>query len=148
MCSLAPVIKADATADAKKAIQAAYDKQAGAVARRDAKAVFEIYAPDFEVVSKKGKKTSLANIKASITQLMASSNSINTSYKIQKLVLKGKEGTATIHTHAEIGAPNAGKYVLDQTSEDTWIKAAKGWLLRRSKSLTSKESMNGQALPK
>lgn len=152
MWSLAPVIKADATADARKVIQANYNKADSAMARKDVNTVIAMYTPDAVSVSKEGKEASLADLKTSFGQLLPMAKSIKSTTTIEKLVLKGKEAFATIKEHAEILLSNpkkpsgSDKYVADATGEDTWVQTAKGWLIKKSKNLTMKQFLNGTAV--
>jgi len=144
---------ADATADAKKAIQASYDRSNNGLAHKETKSLIDMYTPDYYAISKKGKKTSLAELKESIKGIVAAAKTIKASTTVQKIVLKGNEAIVTTKEHTELFLVNpqdpsqTAKIVADDTSEHTWVKSAKGWLLKKARNLTSKATMNGQPMP-
>src|SRR6185436_7006765 len=72
LCSAAPLrAAADAAADARKQIQALYNKENAAVMRGDAKAALANTAPDFISFGANGRKTTRAQMEQMMPQLMA-----------------------------------------------------------------------------
>jgi hypothetical protein len=69
----------------------------------------------------------------------------------QKFALKGKEATVTVKTHIEtlfvaVDPQKPSKLVIEDISEDTWIKSDKGWLQKRKKSLSDVTSLDGKII--
>ena len=67
----------------------------------------------------------------------------------QAFALKGKEATTTVKTHVEsifINPNNQmpSKLVVDDTSQDVWVKSDKGWLQKRKKSLSDFMTVDGK----
>src|SRR5579863_2394232 len=127
--SLAPMARADATADARKAIQAAYSKANAAAAKKDVEGTFAILSPDAVLIGPKGQKASPASLRQQFTQLFAVAQSIKDTTTIEKFALKGKEANATTREHTEIVLTNpqnhqTTKIVVDGSSQDTWVKTA------------------------
>jgi hypothetical protein len=58
--------------------------------------------------------------------------------------------TSKVHLEGLMLDPNtkqSHKMVMDGISQDTWIKGAKGWLMKRSKSVSEKTVVDGKPLP-
>jgi ketosteroid isomerase-like protein len=151
--SLQPVlVRADATSDARAAIQSAYKKVNEAAARKDANAILAVYAPDYVSVGRKGEVHKLAEVKQNFQRIISAAQSIKGTTTIQKFSLKGKQAVATIKDHTEIvvvnpqNAQQTAKLVADTTSEDTWVKAGKGWLQKKSKEISSRQTLNGKEM--
>jgi uncharacterized protein (TIGR02246 family) len=142
---------ADATSDAKKAIQAQYDKASAGYAKKDAKTVLSIYAPDYESVNLDGAKRQLDDVKKQLPNAFSQANSIQIKALVQKVTLKGDEAFANVATkvlvmakHPEGGPPL--KVELEDTGEYRWVKRNGQWLLRYVKKLTEKRKVNGQVI--
>jgi uncharacterized protein (TIGR02246 family) len=150
--TLAPKARADAAAEARKAIQAVYARGDAAMTKKDANAILSLYTPDYEQTSLKGQKITLAQAKQAIPMLFQQAKTIQSKTTIQKFSLKGSEAVVTVKQHATLTALNpqtqkTSKLVVDETSEDTWAKGAKGWLMKRSRTLAEQQMLDGKPLP-
>lgn len=103
--SLAAVAHADAAADAKKAIQAAYDKADAALVKKDLKGMFSVYSPDYEAQAN-GKKMTLAEVQQMAQMQISMIQKPKNKVTIQKFTLKGKEATATTKQDMEASFSN------------------------------------------
>jgi ketosteroid isomerase-like protein len=148
---LAPGTRADATSEARKAIQTLYNKQNAAAAKKDVEGVLANRTPDFEAIAVNGQKLTMDQVRQNIEQLLAVAQSIKATTAIKSFRLKGNNATVTTREHAEFVTTNPqtstpAKVVIDGTSQDTWIKSGKGWQIKRSKALTEKMTVNGKAV--
>lgn len=142
---------ADKTADAKKAIQAAYNAENAAAARKDLKGIFASYAPDYVEVSQTGRTTTLTEEKTKARQALSLVKSAKANSVIQKIKLKGKQAVVSVKEHNELVVDNPrtgqpAKMVIDSVSEDTWTKSGKSRLKKRSKTISEKATANGEPL--
>lgn len=147
---LAPVM-ADATADAKKEIQALYDKMDAAAAKKDVKGMTASLDPNYVAVSASGQKMTLQQMKGQMTQLMAMLKEIKTKTVIQKITLKGK--TATVNSKQSLTSTGTNpqsqqpmKIEVQDTSTNTWVKSGATWKLKETKSLSTKQFLNGKPI--
>src|SRR5262245_27892941 len=89
LIGLAAPIRADATADARKAIQAAYTSMDAAIGRKDANAVLANYAPTYVHIGKGGKKQNLDYYRRLLPQMLTLAQTIKSKSIVQKIALKG-----------------------------------------------------------
>lgn len=141
--------RGDATSDARKQIQERYDKENTAAAKHDANAVLAYYSPDYVSIEKNGRKTTFSDLKQQVPKMLAIMRNIKSSSKVMKLTLKGNTAMVTVTEHADamVKLPQAAResrLVIDATSLDTWTKTAKGWMKKLSKSLSSKQTLDGK----
>lgn len=150
--SFAPQARADATSDARKTIQAAYDKMNAAAAKKDVNGILAYYAPDYEHVNQRGQKTTLAAMRQQMPQLLQMMKSIKATTAIKKFVLQGSQATVAVASQGEMvgvdpQTKKAVKIVIFSSDEDLWVKGAKGWMQKRSKTLSSKQTVDGKPVP-
>ncbi len=143
------IVRADSSADARKAIQLQYDRSNAAITRRDSTGTFAIYSPSFVAVDKNGKKHTLANLKQQSQVVFTQARIITGTTKIQTITLKGNTALVRVAEHSKmVGTDPATKsdstLVFDSTSNDSWISTGGKWLQINSKTLTSKETINGR----
>jgi ketosteroid isomerase-like protein len=138
LVALAPLTAfADKTSDAKKAIQALYDKEVAAVKKKSVEGIFASNSPDFVYYSKGGQKVDAKALRAAMTQAMTMASSISAKMKIVKFTLNGDQAVVTTEGHLEMtitpppNTPQAGKpvkIVSDDQSGDTWKKVKGKWM--------------------
>jgi len=148
----APAARADTPSEARKAIQATYDKMNAAFSRKDVKSAFAYLTPDFEQITFEGQRVGAAPMRQQMTQALAAAKSMRSQTTVQKLTLKG--GTAEVLVRSRViivlNDPRTNKPLTvagNETSQDTWIKTSRGWLAKRSKTLSKKETINGRPVP-
>lgn len=140
---------AGATADATKAIQAAYDASNAAAARKDVAGTLAVRAPDYVGIDSKGRRLTLPQERQVLTQLLGAVEFLHASSKVVRLSLNGSTATVRVQERLEMRLPNPGtgkisQVVQENTSEDTWIQTDRGWRERESKNLTESTTVDGK----
>jgi ketosteroid isomerase-like protein len=143
----------DNSADAKKAIVAAYQKMDAAIAKKDAKTVLAYHMTDYYSTDAKGKKTTYAQLEQMAPMLFSMMRSAKQKTTVAKVTSKGDQAVARVSIHAEIVLPDpqdaqkTAKLVADETSDETWVKKGGEWKLSRSKRIKSRQTVNGKVQP-
>jgi ketosteroid isomerase-like protein len=146
-------VRADATSDARKAIQAAYDRSDAAAVRKDLAGVLASHAPDYTWTDKHGKKHALAELKAQMTQVFQLAKEIRGKTIVKSLSLKGNSATVIAEETGSMNLVNPQKrdqeikVEVEAKSEDVWTKTPKGWKVKSSKEISSKQLVNGKPAP-
>ncbi len=152
LLAIAPAaIRADATSDAKTAIQTAYNKETAAMNRKDLKGIIAAYSSDYVQIEKGGKKSSLTELKPQLQAMLATIQNVKAIQTISKMTIKGNQATilAKQHLDATILGPEKKKLALSMTGnvEDIWVKTGKStWLKKQSKVLSEKQTLDGKAV--
>lgn len=139
-----------ATQQARKTIQADYDEQDAAFARRDLDAYLAHHAPDFTSVDKDGKKTTDDDTRHTLGMIFKGTQSAKAATRIQGVTLQTDGAVVLTRAHSEMtverpGDHQVGHIVADTTSRDLWVKADGAWQCKRSKTLTDTTTINGQS---
>ena len=146
-------LHADPAADARRAIQSAYNASSAAATRRDAAGTLAHFTPDGVSMDTKGHAIPIAQERQTVTSLFAAAQSITARTTIQKFSLdRPGQATATVREHSVLTLVNPqtqqpARLVVDDTARDLWVKTAKGWRQKRSTDLTYTSTLNGQPLP-
>ena len=146
-------LHADPAADARRAIQAAYNASSAAAARKDAAGTLAHFTPDAVAVDTKGRAIPITQQRQTATQLFAAAQSVSARTTIQKFTLdRPGQATATVHEHTLLTLANPQtqqpvRLEVDDTARDLWVKTVKGWRQKRSTDLTYTSTLNGQPLP-
>src|SRR5579862_5270366 len=145
-------LHADATADAKKAVRAAYSKIDSALMKKDVSGMFAMVSPDAIFVDQPQKQSfSVASLKQQLSQNLAYAKSVSTSTKVVSVKLSGSklevtsEGSATIVLDIPQAPVQSGKYVQSTMSHDTWVKSHGRWLMKRSTIVAEHTTRNGKS---
>jgi hypothetical protein len=139
----ASICKSDTVSEARKAIQAAYDKEAKAASKLDVKGMYAAHSPSF-VFLVGGTKEPLHTRQERDEVNFRHIKSTKTKYVIRKMTVKAKVATVlcAVHINVIFFHPDTHKPmspdVIDATQQDTWVKSEKGWLLTVTKPLTEK----------
>jgi hypothetical protein len=146
------VAQADKTSAAKKAIEAQYARETGAMAKKDLKTALSVNAPDFVHYRKDGQKSDLKQMKARMEQAMARISSLKASTKITKFALKGSQAMVTTQGRVELTMINpqnkqTANVVVDENSDEIWQNSGGKWLRKQSKTLNTSSTINGQPVP-
>lgn len=151
LAACAPSVRADATADARRAIQAAYDKMDKAVARENLDGIFAFYSPDFQQTSEEGIKTRLPQLKRGFREFFAHNQCVNIKSTIYKFSLKNT--TATVINHARNSwiftnrrTKQRSNVVHNIVVKETWVKSGQIWLMKSRKSLSHKMTIDGKPI--
>ncbi|HZT44309.1 MAG TPA: hypothetical protein VFA07_19240 [Chthonomonadaceae bacterium] len=147
---LEPFASADTVAQARTAIQAAYDREDAAVRRKDVKGTLANCAPDFQFIQSDGSRGSLADARQGMVALFQKPNSFVAKTTIQKFTLQGNKAIATVKEyqmrtvvpHAKHAHPH--KIVTVTIIEDTWVKHGNRWLREISRAISQKQTLDGR----
>lgn len=127
--------------NARKAIQAQYEKLFACFGRKDANGMLSVYSPDYSTTNTKGRRQTLAEVSQQLPIVFGMAKSLHAVVVIRKLVVKGESAVATVKISARLTFVNPRTKtdttnIQETTSEDQWIKGPKGWLMRSSRELS------------
>lgn len=147
--SFASRVFADTAATARKAIQAAYDKENAAVAKKNLEGAFSSVSSDFMAGDKQGHQASLRSLKPQMQAVFDSATSLKAVTQIQKIVYKTDQATVTAknRTIINLKAPKGqkpSKAIVDSVEEDLWVKTGGKWVRRIATVLSQTMTKNGQ----
>ena len=138
--SIAAPIHADPAAQAKSMIQAEYNSQNAAMARKDGTGALAYLAPDFCGTNLAGQQIGLAERREGVPRMLAITKSNIMATRIQQFAVKSRVATAQVVTRMNltIQDPRSGKLVsgiAEYVSRDVWVYNGQVWLLERSQEL-------------
>ena len=145
----ATLVLADPTSDARKAIQAQYDRANAAAAKKDIKGNIAIFTSDRISVDEKGTTLTLAQYRKLNSALFSSAASISASSTIENISAKGDTATVRVKEHGKLVIINpqtkqASTLVIDSVSDDIWVKRSGMWLQKRSVEKSANTVLDGQ----
>lgn len=133
---------ADAKTAARKAIQAAFDRDAVAIGKLDVSEVFENCAPDCVVVQMDGRKLHFSDMRQSLEALVRSVRSLRYRAAITKFALKDRTATLTVTERLTAVGPdstgNVKSVTMESVSDETWTLRGKRWLRKLSTARSEK----------
>ncbi len=140
---IAGPIHADTAAHTKAVIQAEYNSQNAAFARKDGVGALAYIAPDFCGTSLQGQQIGRAERQAGMPQMFAMMKNGTMTTHIQQFALQGRVSTvqATLYTNLTIQDPRTGRIVsgvAEHVVRDIWAYNGRVWLLERSQQLSVK----------
>ncbi len=146
---------ADATSDARRALQTLYDKTNAAAANKDLNGVLAYMTPDFVATGAKGEKRTVADLRAQLAQIFPLLQSWSGASRIQQVTLNNGGGAATVVVKENVrmlmvNPQTKQKAVLESTgvSRDVWVKSGGGgWRMKQSRTLSAKALLNGKPAP-
>lgn len=143
---------AAATTQARKAVQASYDRMAAAASRRDVNGWLAGKTDDFVSVGLDGSEVGLASRRALLTLLLTTVHSLKTDTRVTGVDLMAPDrALAKIHEHTEMTFTRLdkkkSKAVFDTVAEATWVKTPAGWRESRCRSLSEKGTLDGKLMP-
>ena len=151
LTTVSSLTRADAAADAKTAIQSAYNKQSAAFNKKDVKSVFAVYAADYVAIASRGSKNrTLAEMKLSMQMLFARGQNMNVKQTVQKMTVKGSQAIVLSKQHMQfslIDPRTSTRHTTtsDANVEEIWVKTDKsGWLKKQTKVLSVVGTVDGK----
>ncbi|HEX5324321.1 MAG TPA: nuclear transport factor 2 family protein [Capsulimonadaceae bacterium] len=131
----------DPSAQARKQIQAIYDREDAAASHKDIHGVFADMTPDFSAIDENGQAMSLAQAKANLADVFAKAATVKGSTVIEKFRLVGITAIVTTKSRDEMTVADpaggqAGKVTVDDISVDTWVRSGTIWRQRRSRDIS------------
>lgn len=146
-------VRADATSDARRALQALYDNTNTAAAKKNLNGVLAYMTPDFVATDRKGNKRTAAQLRSELMQIFPLLQSWRGTSRIQRITLKGGAlATVVVKENARMVMTNPltkQTSVVDSTgtSRDIWVKQGGGWRMKQSQTLSNKATLNGKPAP-
>ena len=152
--SLQSGAEANVTTDARRSIQADYDRMDAAAARKDPHGVIAYNAPDYVSIGPKGFSGTAKQLR--ITQsFFRVSQSLQGHSTVRSIVVQGKTATVVVRRLQSfvlaVPDPQTGRhdqYLFDSLSRETWLQGRSGWLRTVSRRLTETVQKNGERLRK
>ncbi len=130
----------------RKELQAAYDKMAAGIAKKDIKPMIGYLAADFSNEGPDGQKQGREELEAEFTGYMKMVTRVDqVSLKIRKLEVNGDQAVADVAMKLRVQMNDANgdfgekgkahRLEMDSVEQETWVKGDQGWKIRASKSL-------------
>ncbi len=146
--SLRPA-SADATADARKAIEANYAKMAAALNKKDADGYTQFYTDDYVKISKDGQKKNKAQATADLKAALQQMKTAKFAIKVVKFALQQGKATANAQLNLAMSAPNPSTGKISQVTvnavnEFIWVHSGTAWKIKQSKDMSSKMTVDGK----
>ncbi len=143
---------ADATSDARKSINAIYQKQATALNHKDLDGAFNNMTPDYVSIDLKGHKSTAAVSRQAAAPILAAAKSVHASVTVTQFSLKNNLALVTVKETLTLSLTNPQTQktvaIVDTSvSKDTWVKTKSGWLEKRSQSISDKATQDGMPVP-
>jgi hypothetical protein len=142
----------DAAAEARRQIQAAYNRENAAAARKDASGVLANLTSDYKSISANGQTVTAEVLRQRLPIIFASAVSVKGTSTIIKLALKGKQADVQVKEHGILVLMNRqtkkrSKLEIHDVSQTLWVKTPSGWKKKQSRTLSSKQLLDGKPLP-
>jgi len=146
-------VRADGALEARKAIQAAYDRFGVAMHRKDAESATADFTPDFTELDGDGAaiQSGIPTERRQFQALFLYSRSITVTETIQKLALRGKRAIVTIKEQMTLDStkqtPQGVRpltFCSDSVHEDVWVRSGRRWLRQSTRTLSIQETVDGK----
>ena len=146
-------VRADGAQEARKSIQAAYDRFSTAMHRKDADSATSDFAPDFtELDSARGAiQAGIPTERRQFQALFLYSRSITMTETIQTFALRGKRATVTVKEQMVLDSTKQTSkglrpltFTADSLHEDVWVRSGHRWLRQSAKTLSIQETVDGK----
>lgn len=136
---------ADPLSEARKAIQAEYDRSNQAYERRDLEKSLACYSQDFVFTMASGQRCGLKEHRANRKRTLEVCSDIHARSKIIKIQLSGQNALVQVDEHYQKMAPGFWPGTktpskFSDTAQDTWRKTADGWKITSSTNLVQHSS--------
>jgi uncharacterized protein (TIGR02246 family) len=138
-----------ATTEARKAIQAAYNRRNAAMAKKDLKTVWSSMAKNYVSISKDGRRLSGAQLRAMMTPFLMGIKSAKGTSTIRRVTLQGNAATVEVAENGTVVGvhPQSKQEVVTRTNSrslDKWVKVNGRWLIVQSKTLSESMTVNSK----
>lgn len=127
-------------------IQNNYNSINAAFLRKDINLATSYFTPDYISINPKGEHQNLAEFRTYYNNLFNRFKIELTSNKatIKNIAIAPNIVEVAIEQRTEGTVAKFNKIVINQTSQDRWLKTPQGWRLKQSKIITNKTTFNGQ----
>ncbi len=138
---------ADATSDARVAIQKLYDASTTACTKKNIDGIFASCVPTYYTVDSRGKKTILTELKSESKNTVSMASTILISIKINSFSLKHDNALSNVIETNQITVPSyqPRMFIKIKTTiihEDSWKKTPKGWKMTMSRIISQKRDVS------
>ena len=135
------------TPNARREIQAIYNKINAAAMQKDVDGVYAFDSDDYTVIDKKGHVHEASEGRQEMEQGMEVVDSLKATSLIQSFAGTSTEATVTVKEHAIVRIANsttgrAVKIIADDTAREHWIKMEDGWKRTRTRILSGKNALH------
>ena len=143
---------AQSTATVKRSLQALYNQEDAAAAKKDIPGMLADLSPDYKVSMKNGLTMNLAQMKIQAQQLMSMARTITNRTTVQKVTVKGGQALAAVKEHTVLLMMNPQSHkpahvVVDSQTQDVWVKSKGAWKKSKSSGLTQVTTVDGKVMP-
>ena len=143
--ALAATAWADPVAEARRAIQAEYDRSNQAYVKKDLDKSMAIHAPEFYSIAVGGERITRQELLSGRKRKFQHCSKLSASSKITSLQVNGNRAVVQVEEKwGWLGPglwPGSKKpYKSEDTAQDTWVKTAQGWKMTSSTNLTQTDS--------
>ena len=133
--------------DARRELQAIYNKINAAAARKDVDGVYAYDADDCTFVDRRGRVHDASDGRQELEEVMEVIDSLKVTSTIQGFVGTDTEATVTVKDHAVARLANATsgravRFTGDAVSRDYWAYTAQGWRRKHSRLLSGHNAMH------
>lgn len=147
LCLAPPAVASPApkAPDARREIQAIYNKINAAAMQKDVDGVYAFDSDDYMLIDKKGHTHEPSEGRQEMEQAMEFLDSIKAASAIQSFTGTDSEATVTIKEHVAVRVGNtttgrAARFTSDDTAREHWVKTADGWRRTRTRILSGKNA--------
>lgn len=146
----AQMARPDASADARKAIEAGYASQSKAFVNGDPKAFAATHTPDFAESDKRtGRKHTLKELQQVMPMVKQMLKEPKRSIVIRSFKLNGKTAAVAVTEKVDgsVMNPQIGKQSqmhAERDMNDVWTLSGKTWLLKSSKATAERTTLDGK----
>ena len=142
------VPKSSPAVEAKRSIQAAYDKSNAALNDKDVDAVFASCAPDFVVIDLDGHQENLDTERQAVGQMFQVAQSLENTTEVQSVTLQGGGAVVSIREHQvlQMTNPTTQEQVVvtsNNICRDYWAHTTLGWQEKRTRVVASHHDVQG-----
>ncbi|HLV80155.1 MAG TPA: nuclear transport factor 2 family protein [Chthonomonadaceae bacterium] len=146
-------VRAEDAPEARKTIQAAYDRFAEALHRKDAAGATADLAPDFTELDRDGAaiQGTIPTERRQLQTLFLYSRSLTATETIQTFRLRGKRAIVTVKEQMVVDSTKQRRwgarpltFCSDSLREDVWIRSGSRWRRQSAKTLSVQEMVDGR----
>lgn len=148
----APATKAaEVSADVRRAIQSAYDEQNAAFSRQDIDGYMAHRASGYVLIDEDGEGPGQDKLRKTFGMMFQGTKESSATTFILSASSEGSGVVVSTKEHTQMtvmrpGDRKVGHLVADNRNRDFWVKAPDGWQEKRSKQVSSTQTVNGKPL--
>lgn len=150
-----PTLAADAskddrtTVEARAAITALIQLSNEAASKRNVAGTTAAMTDDFVTVDAQGKERPLAQTQGALSTLYGAAKAVKVTTTLDTVRVTGDEATVGVKEHIVMTFDNAktggtSTLITDASEQGAWVKTEYGWREKRSKTLSSKATLDGK----